>query len=138
MDNLVKVYSKIDNENIAVFNYKIPLDTKAVVIETDNRYGIFVDYKRIESFDEEFIIMSHEYGHCKSGATHKVGSNHDIIEKHEYRANRQSILAFLPFHKLKKVISEGYTQTYEIAEYLNLPEKFVIMAIRQYKCMGKL
>lgn len=138
MVNLARVYSKINNENISIFNYRIPLDTKAVVINTDNKYGIFVDYEKIETAEEEFTVMSHEYGHCKSGTTHKLNSKFDIIEKHEYRANRQSILTFLPLYKLNKAVTKGYTKAYEIAEYLNLPESFVTMAIRHYKCMGKI
>ena len=135
MGMLNKVYSKIDDENIKIFNHNIPFKSKAVTIESDDKYGIFVDYDRIDSTDEEFIIMAHEYGHCKSGATHKIGSKYDIIERHEYRADRKSILAFLPVKKLKEAFLRGLTKTYEIAEYLDLPEEFVDKAIEHYKCM---
>ena len=138
MYNLKKVYSKIENENINVFNYNIPFENKAVTIEHDNNYGIFVDYNKIDSCEEEFIIMAHEYGHCKSGSTHKVGSKFDLIERHEYRANRQSILAFLPIRKLKRAIEKGCGKTYEIAEFLDMPENFIKMAIGHYRCMGQI
>lgn len=134
---LTEVYQKISNLDIKVFSYNIP-ETKAATIEVKKKYGIFLNYKEINSSHEEFMVLTHEYGHCKSGATHKLNSKYDIIERHEYRANKQAILTFLPFCKLKKVIAEGITETYAIAEKLDLPEQFVIMAINHYKHMGKL
>ncbi len=135
MDNLARLYTKINNENISVFDYTISFDTKAVTIETQKKYGIFVDRKKLETIDDEFMVVSHEYGHCKSGATHKINSKYDIIEQHEYRADRQSIIDLLPIEMLEKARSAGCKQPHEIADYLNLPEKFIILAFKHYKNM---
>lgn len=138
MTNLNRVYAAINKENIPVYNYKIPFDTEAVTIEVDNKYGIFVDYDKLKSSDKEFIVLSHEYGHCKSGTTHHIDCDFNTKAKHEYKASRQSILTFLPVDKLKEAFAQGCQMAYEVAEYLDLPEQFIIMAIGHYRCMGEI
>lgn len=138
MTNLNHMYDAINQEGISIYNYNIPFNGKAATIEISGKYGIFVDYNKFNDKDEEFIVLSHEYGHCKSGTTHRICSDSNTKAKHEYKANRQSILTFLPINKLKEAFSKGYLMAYEIAEYLDLPEQFVMMAIGHYKCMGQI
>lgn len=133
--NLQDVYSRIENNNISVFPFGID-KIKAVTIETDNRYGIFVNHEEIVDKNEEFCVLAHEYGHCKSGTTHKLSSPFSLICQHEYRADRRAILDFLPIDKIKRAIEEGSQTLYEIAEYLDMPEEFVSKAIQHYTCMG--
>ena len=132
-----KVYQKIENNGIKLFSYDIP-DSKAITIEVDNDYGIFIDYNKIDNCDEEFIILSHEYGHCMSGATHKLNSNIDIISRHEYRADRKAIMDFLPIDLLKQAIDYGCKLLYEFADFLDLPEDFIRKAFEHYTAMGLL
>lgn len=129
-----KVYQKIYENGIKLFSYNIP-NYKATVIEIDKNYGIFMDYNKIEDSDDEFCVAAHEYGHCITGTTHSLNSDYDTISRHEYRADRQSVLEFLPVDKIKEAISKGCLKLYEIAEYVDLPEKFVYMAIQHYQCM---
>lgn len=134
---ITEIYKKINDSNIKVFSYNIP-QTKAATLEIEKTYGIFINYNEIEDSDDEFMVLAHEYGHCKSGATHKLNSKFELISRHEYRANRKSVLDFLPIELLKDAIKNGCKLPYEFAEYLNLPEKFIIMAIGHYQCMGQI
>lgn len=129
------VYRKIHDNKIKLFSYEIP-DVKAVTIELNKRYGIFVDYDKINNADDEFMVLSHEYGHCATGSTHKVNSKYDLICKHEYRANRRAILDFLPIDLLKQAIKYGCRLKHEFAEYLDLPEEFIVRALEHYKHMN--
>ncbi len=131
MDQLEKVYDIIDKSGIKVFNYKIP-GSKGATIEYDGQYGIFLDYSQIEDSHEEFMVLSHEYGHCKSGSTHGVETPINIIKKHEYIANKAAIFEFLPIKSLRLAISNGCKNIYEISEFLNLPPKFVKQALDIY------
>lgn len=138
MKALIQVYNQIDNDNIKVFDYKIPFRCPAVTIEIDGNYGIFVDYGQIDTEDDEFMTMAHEWGHCKTGTTHPIGIDDVIIRKHEYKANRQAVLTFLPFNRLLDAFRSGCKFPFEIAEHLELPENFITMALEHYKAMGKI
>ena len=133
--NLTEVYKKISDANIKLFSYDIP-GIKAASIEINKEYGIFINYKKIDNSEEEFMIATHEYGHCASGATHKLCSPYDLICRHEYRADRRSVIEFLPIELLKKAIDAGCTYAYEFAEYLDMPEEFIRLAFKHYKAMN--
>ena len=132
--NLDKVYEIIQENNINIFHFGLP-NIKSVSIETDDKYGIFINHKEIENSDEEFIVATHEYGHCMTGSTHPPYSPLDIISKHEYRADRKAVLDFLPIDKIKSAIKDGCRSAYEFSEYLDVPEQFVIKAFQHYTAM---
>lgn len=132
--NLDKVYEKIQDNGIKVMHFGLP-DIKSVSVEADGRYGIFINHKEIENSDEEFIVITHEYGHCLTGSTHPPHSSLDIIAKHEYRADRKSVLDFLPVERIKTAINHGCRTIYEFSEYLDMPEQFVFKAFQHYNAM---
>ena len=133
--NLEQIYTVIDNNHIKVFPFGID-EIKAVTIETDNKYGIFVNHNEISNTDEEFCVLAHEYGHCKSSTTHKLNSPFSLICQHEYRADRQSIIDLLPVAKIQEATQNGSQTLYEIADFMDMPEAFVSKAIRHYTSMG--
>ena len=133
--NLTEVYKKISDANIELFSYDIPL-IKAATIEINKKYGIFLNYNEIKDSDDEFLVLTHEYGHCTSGTTHKITSKFETIRRQEYRADRKSIIDFLPIDKLKQAIQHGCQTKYEFATFLGVPEDFVIKAFKHYKAMN--
>ena len=132
--NLDKVYEKIQENGIMILPFGLD-DIKSVSVEADNKYGIFINYNEIENSDEEFIVATHEYGHCMTGSTHPPYSPFDIIARHEYRADRKAILDFLPIERVKDAIEHGCHTAYEFSEYLDVPEPFVIKAFQHYNAM---
>lgn len=133
--NIDKVYEKIQDNSIEVMHFGLP-NIKSVSVEADNKYGIFINHKEIEDSDEEFLVVTHEYGHCMTGSTHPPYSPLDIIAKHEYKADRKAILDFLPIDKIKSAIKVGCRSAYEFSEFLDVPEQFVIKAFYHYNAMG--
>ena len=132
MEALSNLYNKIIENNISLFDYRIP-NSIGTTIEAGGAYGIFIDFNKIETLYDEFRYIAHEYGHCVSGSTHKLMSKFDLIEKHEYRANKSAILEFLPLDKIEEAINAGYQELWEISEYLDMPQDFVEKAIKFYK-----
>lgn len=132
MERLSYLYNKIIENNISLFDYRIP-NTCGATIEIDNFYGIFIDYEKIKSLYDEFNCVAHEYGHCISGSTHKLFSKLDLVEKHEYKANKQAILELLPETMIMEAVNKGCQEAWQIAEYLNMPQDFVENAIKLYK-----
>lgn len=76
--------------------------------------------------------LAHEVGHCATGCTHKVSSSLDLVEKHEYTANRWAIERYLPFDAMNDAMEHGYVEPWALAEYFDLPENFILKAIRYY------
>ena len=132
--NMDEVYVKIQENGIKVFPYGLK-NIKSVSVETNNKYGIFLNYEEIENKDDEFLAATHEYGHCMTGSTHPPYSSFDIISKHEYRADRKAILDFLPVDRIKSAIEYGCQTVYEFAEYLDVPEDFIVKAFEHYNAM---
>lgn len=124
IDVLLSLYNTLQREGILVFEYS-QNDSKAVTIRNASGYGIFIDTDHIETAAEELSILVHEYGHCATGATHAVCSPLDLIEKHEYKADKWAAHYLLPPDKLKEAMEEGYTEAWELAERLDVTEDFV-------------
>lgn len=133
--DLKHVYDTIESNDIQVFPCDIK-DVKSVSIEVDKRYGIFINYNEIENSDEEFLVATHEYGHCKSGSTHPLYSPFDIVARHEYRADRKAVIDFLPIEQVKNAIEHGCRTPFEFSEFLEVPEAFVIKVFKHYNAMN--
>lgn len=136
-DLLSSLYEKIVEEGIRLFNTDTG-EQKAITLNNDvaDIYGIFFNYNMFDSSQEEFCVLAHEFGHCKTGATHKLCSPYQLVCQHERRADRAAVHEFLPFEKLQDAFEHGCTEAWEVAEYLDIPEKFVILAIDIYTCEG--
>lgn len=137
MDCLTEVYNKIVSAGIELFSTDIPCGD-ATTINYNNTYGIFIDYKKFDSWKDEFCALIHEFGHCKTGTTHQLCSPFQLIEQHEYKANCAAVFETLPFDTLQNAVCAGYTEPWQLAEYFNLPEEFIHTAYDIYKRQGKI
>ena len=135
MQCLTDVHNKISDENIELIDYHMK-NSDAVTVKCMDTYGIFIDSNRFENSSDEFIALAHEYGHCKSGATHHLSSPLEMIEQHEYRADRAAVHEFLPFAKIQDAFNCGCVELWQLAEHLDMPEKFVEIAVRIYRADG--
>lgn len=134
-----ELYDKIIEKNIILINEDTEED-KAVTIkdEIHKVYAIVFEENRFENNDEKFCVLAHEYGHCESETTHKLCSKFQLIGQHESRANRKAVHELLPVEKIIDAFERKYFDYWEIADYLDLPEAFVKMAIDVYRIEGKL
>ena len=131
----LQVYKKIEEENIPVIDCNIG-GIKGAIIKSGDKYGIFINHKELEDSDEEFMVLAHEWGHYASGTPHSFSSEKTFISQCEYRADRKSVLEFLPFDRIQNAIKSGCQTAYEFSEFLDLPERFVVMAFKHYRDIG--
>ena len=131
----LQVYKKIEEDDILVLDCKMD-GIKGVIIKSDDKCGIFINHKELKDSDEEFMVLAHEWGHYSSGMLHGLGDNKTYIGKCEYRADRNAVLEFLPFERIQEAIKDGCQMPYEFADFLDMPEKFVIIAFKHYRDMG--
>lgn len=131
----LQVYKKIEDDGIPIFDCKTD-GVKGVIIKSDDKCGIFINHKELEDSDEEFMVLAHEWGHYASGTLHGLCSEKTYVSQCEYRADRKSVLEFLPFERIQEAIKSGCQTAYEFSEFLDIPEGFVIKAFKHYKNMG--
>lgn len=128
MVELSAIYSEIEEQGIALFTQDIGF-ADAATIEINGRYGIFLDLSCFDSIPKYKAMLAHELGHCATGCTQKVSSPLDLIEKHEYKANKWAVEQYIPFDVLSAALKDGYTERWQLAEYFDMPEQFIQVAL---------
>ena len=101
-------------------------------IRDGSRYAIFLDFSQIRSTRLLRGVCCHELSHVATGALHRAGSPYEIAERSEYRANRYAAQNFLTESAFRQAFAEGYTETWQLAEYFDLPQQDVEKALRYW------
>ena len=131
------MYDEMVVKGILFFNFKNQ-NQKAVTIQMNQRYAIFVDAESVPTTAEESCIVAHELGHCDTGSTHAVFSPLDLVAKHEYAANKEAVHRLVPYADMLKAIRSGYTEVWQLADQFNVTEDFIRLADYIYRCEGYL
>lgn len=131
MDRLMALYQKLNAAGARFYNWNLSGDV-AVTLEVNGDYGIFMDFNNISSQAEEAVVVAHEGGHFSTGATHKVCSPYDLIEKHEYKAWKWAVQNFVSENDLDEAVAEGNTDIWSLAEHFNVPVDFMKKVVCWY------
>ena len=128
---LTELYQLADNNNIDVYYYPL-----YPVISMSVPDAIGMDVDNIETTAKEKAVLAHELGHCMTGSFYTI-STIDNRGRMEERANRWAIKTLLPFSKLNEAVVSGIYETYDLADYFDLPESFIKTALNYYlNCRG--
>jgi Zn-dependent peptidase ImmA (M78 family) len=126
---LVGLYAKAEQEGIEVDDFQM----REVVSASFPENWIAIDTKRIKTRKEEKVILAHEIGHCETGSFYNVYSPCDIRAKHEYRANKRTYQILVPHDDLIDAVDKGITETWDLAEYFDVPCEFMVKAIEYWQ-----
>lgn len=129
---LNELYSLALKKNITVDEFRMS-NNKIVSLNVDDSFFIAMDSTKIDNEIDEKMCLSHEIGHCESGAFYMTKSKFETIERCEAKALRWQIKALIPEEKFDAAIEDGYTECWQIAEYLDVSEKLVREAYHYYK-----
>ena len=132
MVSLAEIYEALRAEDVRLYVYNIGF-APAATIEQDGKYAVFYDPASVLTTAALKECLAHECGHCATGATHRVASPWDLVEKHEYKANRWAIERFLPYAALCKAMEGGLREPWELAEWFDLPQPFLERALAYYR-----
>ena len=124
MERLLSLYQKIQRSGTRFYMWDLHGD-KAATLEVNGSYGVFMDFDQIGSAREEASIVAHEGGHVCTGATHKVSSPFDLIEKHECKAWKWAAQNYITEGELDEAVAEGHTELWDLAEYFGITEDFM-------------
>ena len=138
MESLNNLYQWLKDEGVLLFDRQLPFSndrTRAVTIKlecADSAWGIFLDKVRMETSAEEKSTILHEGGHYATGTTHKILSPCDLVEKHEYKADKWAVQRALSAEELDDAVADGHTELWDLAEYFGVTEDFMRKAVCWY------
>lgn len=98
-------------------------------IKDGDWYAIFLDFTQVQSTRLLRGVCYHELGHAATGALHKMDSPYELVERSEYRANRWAAEHYLTEQDFRGAFSSGYTELWQLAEYFDLPEQDIKIAL---------
>lgn len=129
--NLYELYEIADENEIDVDYF--PMQS-AVSLSTPTSIAIDVD--KLDTCKDEKAVLAHELGHCMTGSFYTIGTM-DTRGRMEARANGWAIKRLLPFPELNEAVVNGIYETWDLAEYFELPESFIKTAVDYYlNCRG--
>lgn len=131
MEKIISLYNELNKAGVRFYHWNMEED-RAATIELGGQYGVFMDFGNIHSSAEELVVVAHEGGHISTGATHKVNSPYDLIEKHEYKADKWAIQKLIPEEELDEAVASGCTELWQLAEHFAVTEEFMRKAVCWY------
>lgn len=132
MVSVCDLYNELIDNGILLFDYK-QNGSPAATVCIDGACGVFLDTRVLNTVEKEKTVVAHECGHCFTGATHTVYSSYDIIEKHEYKANKWAAHRLIPPDELAQALRDGYTEIWQLADYFGVTEDFINKTLSIYR-----
>lgn len=117
---------------------KLSGEASLAVMYDSNAYAICLNAEKMKTSSEERTHLAHELGHCMTGSFYNRYSSCDILEKHEYRANRWAAENMIPWPELLQAFQNGVVECWELAEYFDVTEGLVHKAFDTYTRRGLL
>lgn len=131
MKKIISLYKELNDAGVRFYHWDMD-DLQAATIEQEGRYGVFMDFGNIRTGAEELVVVAHEGGHICTGATHRVDSPYDLVEKHEYKADKWAIQRLIPEEQLDEAVAAGCTELWQLAEHFGVTEEFMKKAVCWY------
>ena len=114
-------------------------ETASVSVRTaSGRCYIGIDPFEIETTAEERVHLAHEIGHCETLAFYNAYSPLEIRGKYEKRADRWAALRLVPVRELTDAIMHGIKEIWDLADFFNVTEEFMLKAIEFHRLNGTL
>lgn len=124
---MIDLFSFAESENIGVYYGDIP-ECGSMSIPGN----VCIDYRYANEGPEERVRLAHEIGHCVKGAFYNQYSPFDLVARQEYRANKWAIETMITEDALNEAVSQGYLETWELADRFCVTEEFMKQAMEYY------
>lgn len=130
---LLELYQLADAEHIPVYSFDLPQTRSLSLMNNDGSCAVAIDPFGLNSTKDEKIRLAHELGHCVTGSFYNRYSDFDIKARSEYKADKWAIKKLIPKDELQAALEQGYTEPWDLAEYFNVTEEFIIKAVNYYR-----
>lgn len=98
----------------------------------NGKCAIAIDPSKLVSTAEAKAKLGHELGHCVTGSFYNRYAACDVRQKYENRANKWAIKELIPKDEFDDAVANGYTNIFQLAEYFDVSEDFMRMAVCWY------
>lgn len=130
-DDLRKLYARADEQNILIRHCALVQNVAVSTRYAGNDY-IVMDYRRLRRTRHHKTVLAHELGHLATGSLYSRAVPYETLGRCEARATRWAIETLLPFERLRDAMHDGYTETWELADFFNVDESLVRAACLYY------
>lgn len=132
MLSLTGLYQRAERSGISVDDFPLKKRAALAVVDPAGGCHIAIDRRKMGSNADEKYKLAHEMGHCETGALYSRSMPYETVERCEERARRWAIENCLPFDELKIAMAAGLSETWQLAEWYDLPEEFIHKALQYY------
>lgn len=80
-------------------------------------------------------ILAEEIGHYKTSSGDILDLSQTGNAKQENRARKWAVNKLLPLQDIQKAIKRGYTEVWDIADFLGVDEEFLLYSLRHYRLL---
>lgn len=126
------LYTFAEDRNISVDDFRSSSKSFVVELEEDT-YAIAIDESQVTTQAEMKVCLAHELGHCETASFYNIDNHLDLMSRHEARANRWAIKKLVSKDELEDAVCNGYTEIWELAEYFDLPQDFMVKVVCYYE-----
>jgi Zn-dependent peptidase ImmA (M78 family) len=99
---------------------------------------IVINPRKIHSRIELKECMAHELGHHERYAFYSILSTYETKSRQEEKATRWATQFLIPKDEIKKAVKSGCTELWQLAEYFDVSERFMLEAIRVHRAKGNI
>ena len=132
MKPLQEIYRFVEQKNIVVDHFALHSREALSVMDEEGTCFIAIDPKKLTGESDERTKLSHEVGHCITGAFYNVYSNYDCRQRHENKADKWAVKKLIPVDELDAAVADGHTEIWELAEQFGVTEDFMRKAVCYY------
>lgn len=127
-----ELYEIAQNSGTEIICCDLPLNQSVSVMSCTGECYIGIDPFQIETEAEERVHLAHELGHCETGSFYSPYSPLNVRGRQECRADRWAASKLVPPLELKKAISLGIVELWELADYFDVTEEFMEKTMQIY------
>ena len=125
---MIELYQAAEDLGVEIFCGNIP-ETVSMSVPG----AICMDASLVYGGAVERVHFAHELGHCARGAFYTRQDPPWIRKRCEHKADKWAIKKLVPKDELKKAVSAGYTEPWQLAEYFDVTESFIALAMWYYQ-----
>ena len=133
-----KLYEIAEESGTEIICCELPKTRSVSVRSASGRCYIGIDPLEIETTAEERVHLAHEIGHCETLAFYNAYSPLEIRGKQEKRADRWAVSRLVPVRELTEALKHGIKEIWDLAEYFDVTEEFMLRAIEIHRINGAL
>lgn len=135
LSKVEKLFHECAMEGIHIEQYPLPATVRGLYFNSSETEPVISLSSRLKTESEISCIVAEELGHhytsCGDLLTDKKVDK-TIIAQQENKAKRWAIKHLVPLKHIIKAFESGVKNLYEMAEFLEITEEFLIEALKKY------